>query len=216
MVRSESSTGPGCSSLVGLTEAFQTLNCYSLLVAVELPTRRFTVEEYHRMGEAEILTDDDRVELIEGEVVEMSPIGAHHARCVDRLTALLVPAVQGRAIVRVQGPVRIPPRFEPQPDLALLRWRDDFYPEPVGPGDVLLVIEVAETSVGGDRRRKIPLYAAAGIPEVWLVDLPAGLIDVYRDPGPLGYALRRPIRRGERVAPEALADVAIEVAVILG
>ncbi len=184
-------------------------------MAIELRTRRFTVEDYHRMGEAGILTDDDRVELIEGEILEMSPIGSRHARCVDLLTALLVPAVQGRAIVRVQGPVRIPPRSEPQPDLALLRWRDDFYPEPVGPGDVLLIIEVADSSVGEDRRRKIPLYAAAGISEVWLVDLSAGRIDVHQEPGPVGYDLLRTIGPGERVAPQALPDVSIDAAVML-
>lgn len=188
---------------------------YHGAVAVELRTRRFSVDDYHRMVEAGILASDDRVELIEGEVVEMSPIGSHHIRCVNRLNNLLAPAVQGRAIVSVQNSVRLPPSSEPQPDLALLQWREDFYTEVPGPDDVLLIIEVADSSLAEDRRRKLPLYGAAGIPETWLVDLPSQLIEVHREPAPHGYSLIRLHSPGERLAPIALPDVQVDVALIL-
>jgi len=126
------------------------------------------------------------VELIEGDVVEMSPIGAAHIRYVNRLNHLLAPAVQGRAIVSIQSSIALPPRSEPEPDLALLAWREDFYTELARPDDVLLIIEVADSIVAEDRRRKLPLYAAGGIPEAWLVDLPAGLIEMHSQPGPHG------------------------------
>jgi Uma2 family endonuclease len=134
-------------------------------MGVQVQRRLFTVEEYHRMAEAGILSEDDRVELIEGELVTMSPIGSRHAACVARLTALLFP-VGGRGILWVQNPIRLGARSEPQPDVALLRYRPDFYASAhPGPEDVLLVVEVAETSADADRSLKIPLYARYGIPK---------------------------------------------------
>lgn len=136
-------------------------------MSVQLLRRSFTVEEYHRMAEAGILREDDRVELLEGEIVEMTPIGSRHAACVDRLNQLGVRGVGPRAIVRVQSPVRLGERSEPQPDLTLLRARPDFYAHAhPGPADVLLIIEVAEASADADRTVKMPLYARAAIPEV--------------------------------------------------
>ncbi|GIW50689.1 MAG: hypothetical protein KatS3mg081_0044 [Gemmatimonadales bacterium] len=152
-------------------------------MAVQLMKRRFTVAEYHKMAEAGILGEDDRVELLEGELVAMAPIGSRHATCVRRLNYLLSRGVGERAIVDVQNPIRLSEYSEPQPDLALLKPRPDFYAAAhPGPEDVLLVVEVAETSADYDREVKIPLYARAGIPEVWLVDLAGAQIETFRQP----------------------------------
>lgn len=134
--------------------------------------RRFTVREYYRMAQAGILTKDDRVELLEGEIVEMAPIGPRYAGAVDRLTELFVRNFAGAALTRVQNPIHLDEHTEPQPDLALLRPRADFYTtgHPT-PEDILLVVEIAETSADVDRDVKMPLYARSGIPEAWLVDL---------------------------------------------
>lgn len=135
--------------------------------------RRFTVDEYHRMAEAGILGEDDRVELLDGEIVEMTPIGPRHAGGVNRLTRLFTTRLGARAIVTVQNPVVLGVRWEPQPDLAILRPRPDFYSTAhARPEDILLIVEVAETSGEADRRVKVPGYAAAGVPETWRVDLP--------------------------------------------
>ncbi|MDQ2729821.1 MAG: Uma2 family endonuclease [Actinomycetota bacterium] len=183
-------------------------------MAIELRRRTWTVDEYHRMAEAGVLREDDRVELIEGEIIEMSPIGSAHARCVNRLTALLVPAAGGRAIVSVQNPVRLSPRSEPQPDLSLLRWRHDFYPEGPTPGDVLLVIEVAASSVGFDRRVKVPLYGRAGIPEVWIVDLDAAQVEVHTGLSSGTYREVRATAAGDMLEPPGLAGVAVDVGML--
>jgi hypothetical protein len=185
-------------------------------MGVQVQRRLFTVEEYHRMAEAGILSEDDRVELIEGELVAMSPIGSRHAACVARLTALLFP-VEGRGILWVQNPIRLGARSEPQPDVALLRYRPDFYASAhPGPEDVLLVVEVAETSADADRSLKIPLYARYGIPEAWLVDLLEERIEIYRHPTPQGYRSLHIAHRGETVSPTALPDLELSVDEILG
>ena len=169
------------------------------------------------MVQAGILGEDDRVELLEGEIVEMAPIGSGHAACVDRLTHLLVRQFAEKAIIRVQNPVHLGERSEPQPDLALLRSRPDFYAKAhPGPEDILLLVEVAETSVELDRDVKLPLYARAGVPEVWLVDLPGERIEVYRKPTPQGYQEVRQVRRGDRVAPQAFPDIGLVGEEILG
>jgi len=185
-------------------------------MGVQVQRRLFTVEEYHRMAEAGILSEDDRVELIEGELVTMSPIGSRHAACVARLTALLFP-VEGRGILWVQNPIRLGARSEPQPDVTLLRYRPDFYASAhPGPEDVLLVVEVAETSADADRSLKIPLYARYSIPEAWLVDLLEERIEIYRHPTPQGYRSLHIAHRGETVSPTALPDLELSVDEILG
>ncbi|MGI8752552.1 MAG: Uma2 family endonuclease [Acidimicrobiales bacterium] len=183
-------------------------------MAIELRRRTWTVDEYHRMAEAGVLREDDRVELIEGEIVEMSPIGSGHARCVNRLTALLVPPAEGHAIVSVQNPVRLSQRSELQPDLSLLRRRDDFYPEGPTPADVLLVIEVAASSMLYDRRVKVPLYGRARIPEVWIVDLDAGRVEVRRGPSSDTYREVRTIAAGDMLEPPGLAGMAFDIGVL--
>jgi Uma2 family endonuclease len=187
------------------------------VMAIAVTHRRFTVNEYYRMAEVGILSPDERVELIEGEIVDMAPIGSRHAACVDRLNRDFVPALGDRAIVRVQGPLRLHDYSEPEPDLVILRPRDDFYAEETpGPADALLVIEVADTSERYDRQVKVPLYAQAGIPEVWLVDLTAGNITVYRGPGPDGYAEATVATGADELSPLAFPDFVLTAARILG
>ena len=155
-----------------------------------LTRHRLNVDDYHRMAEAGILGEDDRVELIGGELIDMAPIGQGHAGIVNALNHALFMAFGGRAIVSVQNPLRLDPLNEPQPDVVILRPREDFYqrgPLP-GPADVLLVVEVADSSLRYDRAVKLPLYARAGIGEVWIVDLHRLVVDVHREPGPDGYA----------------------------
>lgn len=177
------------------------------------PTRRrFTVAEYYAMAEIGILAENDRVELLEGDLIVMPPIGDWHAACVDRLNYALLPRLQGRAVVRVQGPTRLNYRSEPQPDVMLLRWRDDFYRggHP-GPDDVLLLIEVADTSVDYDRGAKLSAYARAGIPEVWIVTRENRRIEAYTEPESGAYATVRHTGPGASIAPEAFPDVILEV-----
>lgn len=149
-------------------------------MAVQLVTYRFTVQDYHRMVDAGIFHEDDRVELLGGEMVEMAPIGPGHAGGVKRLPHAFLPVqLERRAIISVQDPIRLGAYSEPQPDLALLQPRPDFSAQGhPGPQDVLRVVEVMESSAGYDREVKVPLYARFGIPEAWRVDLEQGRIEV--------------------------------------
>ena len=174
--------------------------------------RLFTADEYHALAEAGILTEDDRVELIDGQIIAMSPIGSYHAAVVNRVTRLFTARLYHydppSAIVSVQNPVRLNDYREPEPDVMLLRPRSDFYADKLpGPPDVLLLVEVADTTLDFDREVKLPRYAAAGIPEVWIVALDEDQVDVYRRPGPHGYAERVVLERGERAEIEALPDI---------
>jgi Uma2 family endonuclease len=187
-----------------------------VLARVELQRRRFTVDEYHRMAETGILTEDDRVELIEGEIVQMSPIGHHHTACVLALTEALTRALADRALLSPQNPVRLLRDTEPQPDIVLLRPPlSQYWARLPQPADVLLLVEVADTSYRYDHDVKLPLYARAGVTEVWIVDLPRGAAEVYREPRPEGYASARRVERGATVAPSAFPDVALAVASFL-
>ena len=181
-------------------------------MSIDVGRRLFSVDEYHRMLEAGVLGEDDRVELIEGEIIEMAPIGRRHAACVDKLTELLKEKLGRAAIVRVQGPVRLNDQSEPEPDVALLRRREDFYArEMPGPADVLLIVEVADTSSRYDRAVKVPLYARAGIPELWLIDLETEEIEVHFQPSGDGYQRVCRLGRGESVAPQAFPQVSFTV-----
>ena len=185
----------------------------------ELLTRhRFTVEEYHRMGEAGILPEDNRLELINGDIVVREPIGAYHAGTVARLNRLWTSRLGDRAIVNIQNPVQFPMEdSELQPDVMLLRPREDFYttghPQAA---DVLLLIEVADSTLRLDRRVKIPLYARVGVREVWLVDLTTARLEVHREPLADRYGDVQVLARGERVAPEAFPDVSLDVTELIG
>ncbi len=181
----------------------------------EVTRRRFTVHEYHRMGEAGILHEDDRVELIEGEIVEMAAIGTRHFTCVNVLNRLLVRSVGDAAIVSVQNPVRLDERTEPQPDLAVLRVRDYRESLPM-PEDVLLLIEVSDTTLRYDRGVKLPLYARAGILEVWIVDLAGEVIERHTDPSGDTYRGYKQARRGEKIESAALPELTLGVDAVLG
>jgi Uma2 family endonuclease len=181
----------------------------------EVTRRRFTVHDYHRMAEVGILHEDERVELIEGDIVEMTPIGSRHAMCVIRLTRLLVPLVGDRALVSPQNPVRLSERLEPQPDMTVIRARDYEGSLP-GPEDVLLLIEVSDTTLSYDRNVKLPLYARAVIPEVWIVDLAGEVIERHTNPSGDSYRHVERARRGEEIRSAALPEPAIRVEAVLG
>lgn len=186
-------------------------------VVTEVERYHFTVEQYERMGEFGILAEDTRVELLEGEMVRMTPIGIRHADCVDELTELLMTHRGPGSRVRVQNPLRLNPHSEPQPDLMLLRGqRGTYRHRQPGPADVLLLIEVADTSAESDRGLKIPLYAQAGIPEVWLVDLTANQIELYTAPANGAYQQTQKVTRDETFTSPALPGLTVEANAILG
>ena len=171
------------------------------------------------MGHTGILNPAERVELLAGEVIVMSPIGHRHAACVDRLNSAFAAQsarLAGRALVRVQSPLAESEISEPQPDLMLLAHRDDRYdfghPQPQ---DVLLLVEAAESSINYDRHTKLPFYAAAGIREVWIVNLQADRIESYTEPEAGGYRVTRGYGLGDRLAPAALPDLQLAVAQII-
>ncbi|MBI4664267.1 MAG: Uma2 family endonuclease [Verrucomicrobia bacterium] len=176
------------------------------------PPHRFSREDYHAIAKAGILGEDDRVELIAGEIITQTPIGTAHAGLVNRLNQILIHLARGRGVVSVQNPIALDLFSEPQPDLALLRPKPDFYasshPEP---GDVLLLVEVADTSLAFDREEKIPLYAAAGIPEVWLVDLVGKSISVFRRPAQGTYTEVTRHRSGATISVPGLPDASLAV-----
>lgn len=177
----------------------------------------FTVAEYDRMGAAGIFPAGARVELIEGEIIEMSPIGKRHAACVNRLTTLLVRAIDPAGIVSVQNPIRLHDFSEPQPDVAILKPRADFYAQALpAPADVLFIIEVCDTTLEYDRQIKLPLYARAGIAEVWLVNLADEQIETYTQPVGDAYQITAHVQRGADVQAQASADLRISVAAVLG
>ena len=170
----------------------------------------FSVDDFHKLGEIGVLRDDDRVELVEGVLIDMAPIGSGHASLVNRLTNRLAAALSGHAIVSTQNPVLLGASSEVQPDIALLRHRDDFYANAhPTPSDVLLVIEVADTSLPFDRNIKVPLYARHGIPEVWLVALQQRRIEVFRRPTGAGYGETLRPAETETLAPLLLPDVSV-------
>jgi Uma2 family endonuclease len=176
------------------------------------PARRtFTADEFERMAAAGVFGPEERVELIRGEIVEMSPIGPGHGAGVAGLNKRLVLGVGDRAVVWIQSAARAALDSVPQPDLALLRPRSYRKANPTPP-DILLVVEVAETSLRYDRTVKLRLYAEAGIPEYWVVSAADGWIEVYRSPEGPGYRERRRAGAGETVSPLAFPDVVVPVA----
>jgi Uma2 family endonuclease len=180
------------------------------------PPFRFTVDQYDRMVAKGILTKDNRVELIRGAIVPKMPIGPRHAAVANRLNQLLFPQVQGRAILALQNPIHLPDS-EPEPDLAVLHPRTDFYagghPQPA---QVFLLVEVSDSSLDRDRDRKAPLYAENGIPEYWIVNLDDDEIEIHRKPQPDGTWADATIRhRGDTLNIAALPGVTVAVADIL-
>jgi Uma2 family endonuclease len=181
----------------------------------ELPRHLWTAEEYHRMAEVGLLDADARVELIEGEIIEMAPIGDAHAAVSNRLNRLLVLAVGDRGIVAVGNPVRLSQRNEPQPDFSVLRSRADYQTRGPRPEDVMLAVEVSDTTLRRDRRVKLALYARARIPEFWIVNLEAEELEIYRSPADDSYASVERKRSGDIATVGALPGVTIAINQIL-
>ena len=173
---------------------------------------RLTVAEYYRMGETGILAPDARVELIEGEVIDRPPIGSPHAGAVKYVGNRFTDTVRSKAIVSIQDPIFLDLHSEPQPDIALLRPRPDFYrsSHPT-PADVFLIIEVADTSLAYDTQIKLPLYARHGIPEVWLADLSNRRFIVHRTPTAAGFQDVQTLSDLSALAPLLLPGVTIDL-----
>lgn len=180
-------------------------------MTIAIQKRRFTADDYQRMGQTGILSEGDRVELIDGEVVAMTPIGPRHNAAVNRGTRALVLAAGSDAVVQPQGSVRLDFYDEPQPDLVLLRPRTDYASHLPGPADILLIVEIADSSLEYDRDLKSRIYATAGIPEYWVSDVGAERLFCYSRPVDGRYDTVVERRRGETVAPQALRACAIKV-----
>lgn len=191
-----------------------------VILSVMEPERKLypiTVEMYHIMADNGAFGPDERLELIDGEIIEMSPIGSRHARCVNFLAEFLNRHFFEPFIVSVQNPIIATDRTEPQPDIALLERRDDLYIDQLPTGsDVALVIEVSDSTVAFDRGRKIPNYAAAGIGEAWLVDLESEHVEVHSMRKENAYGLVKIYLRGENAVSETLAELTLPVNDILG
>ena len=183
----------------------------------DVTKKLFTVDEYYRMAEAGIFDEDSRVELIEGEIIEMSPVGNRHVACVDRANSLFVTRLEGKAIVSIQNPIRLSNYTEPQPDIVVLKPRVDYYASKRhSPEDTLLVIEVSDTTLRYDRNRKAPLYAKSGVSELWIENLENDVILVFRDPGPETFATLLTFHRGESISMQAFPEIVLQVDDFLG
>jgi hypothetical protein len=177
---------------------------------------QFSAEDYHRLAELGFLPPDARVELLDGEIHDMSPIGPFHGGLVRRLNRLFSSCAKGRWILSVQDAVRLDKYSEPQPDVVLLKPApDDYTAHHPTPDDVLLLIEVADSSLEFDRRKKLPLYARAAIPEAWIINLQELEIEVYREPHLTNYGSKCVFRPGEKLSPQKFPDVKVDVAELL-
>ena len=190
--------------------------------ALPVPSRlKLTVAQYRLMGERGILPPGKRVELIDGEIIEMAPIGPPHAGTLNRLIDLLVGLCHGRAVISPQHPLELGPHDEPQPDLCVLRRRESFYADrhPTA-ADVLLLIEISDSTLGYDRSTKLALYARSGVQSYWIVDVRDRAVVVFSQPSPAGYGNEQRLRAGDRIALGApgseLHDIEIDVAAVVG
>jgi Uma2 family endonuclease len=180
------------------------------------PTRRlFTVAEYYRLGEVGILREEERVELVEGDIMELPHPSPADAWCVTRLSHFFLPRVADDGIVMIRSPIRLDELSEPVPDLSLIRPRPFSGPHPVA-AEVLLIIEVSDGGLRYDLGTKIPLYGQHGVPEIWVVDLQGDIIHRYRQPTATGYEIVEQKRRGERISPEAFPSLELSIDEILG
>lgn len=181
-----------------------------------LATHRFSIAEYYRMAETGVLKPDARVELLNGQIIDISPIGPFHGSVTKYLNQIFTEASRGRWIVQVQDPVRLDDQSEPQPDLALVKRSSDFYrnrhPQPE---DVFLLIEVSEFTLALDRGEKLSAYGRAGIPELWIVNLIELTVEIYREPHFTGYEKKTVLRPGDKASPAAFPDISIDVAELL-
>ena len=185
-------------------------------MSVQTQRRLFTVKEYHLMSEAGVFGNNERVELIEGEIIQMAAIGKRHAARVDRLANYFYREVRKPAIIRVQNPICLNDKSEPQPDLVLVQTRADFYEESLpNSQDILLLVEVSDSTIDFDRDVKVPNYARSGIQEVWLWDLEVNCLEVYRSPTANGYSSMQKIAGGAIVSPLAFPELQVSVDLIL-
>jgi Uma2 family endonuclease len=183
---------------------------------VQIEHKLFSVDEYEQMISAGVLGEDDRLELIEGEIIKMSPIGSLHVFIINRLNDLLGTLLRKRAIVSVQNPIRLT-NSQPQPDLTLLLPAAGLRPDRLPSArDVLLLMEVADMTARFDQTVKVPLYGGEGISEYWIIDLSKGVVEVYRGPGAGGYRTKETFAPGDTLAPEAFPDLRLEVQDIVG
>ncbi len=184
---------------------------------VELSRRRFTVTDYMRLAESGILAEEERVELIRGEIVETPPISIAHVSIKMHLVALFTRTFADWALVGINNPVQLDEFSLPQPDVVLLRSRENYYSDRhPGPNDVMLVIEIADASIDYDRWVKAPLFGSSGVMEFWIINVPAQQIEVYRDPRPNGYRTATIYASAEEVSPLAFPDVSLCLNTILG
>jgi Uma2 family endonuclease len=186
-------------------------------MGIALNRHHFTVDDFNFLHDQGKFKPEDRLELIEGEIFEMSPIGSFHARCVDFLSNTLVVLLFSKYIVRIQSPVILNDLNQPRPDIAVIRYQQDFYKHShPKAADVLLIIEVSDTTVELDRNIKFPKYAAARVPEAWLVDLPAQRIEVHSGLQDKTYGMVKVYQRGEEVVSATMPGVKFSVDDILG
>lgn len=185
---------------------------------IALPKRKiFTVSEYHKMIDAGVFVGNSDYELIEGEIVKKMTQGDYHISCINRLNMFFTPKLVGRAIVSVQNAVVISEISEPEPDVTLLRFQEDFYASGKATAeDVLLLIEVSDTTVRYDRQTKVRLYAEAAVPEVWLVNLPRQILEVYTQPENGKYKITEKYEKKQIVSPTLLPEIKINVSDIIG
>jgi Uma2 family endonuclease len=177
---------------------------------------RFSVTDYHRMAETGVLRPDARVELLDGKIIDMSPIGPFHGGLVKRLSRIFNLAAKGRWIVSIQDPVRLNDHSEPEPDVMLLKpAADDYTSRHPQPEDVFLLIEVSDTTLEYDRGEKLPAYGRAGVAEVWIVNLNEATIEVYREPHFTGYGSKTVLRAGDQAAPQVFPDASVNAGELL-
>jgi Uma2 family endonuclease len=187
------------------------------IMRAEITRKLFTTDEYYRMAEVGILTPDDRVELIEGEIIRMSPIGTRHAACVNRAAELFTLKFHGNATVTVQNPAHLNQYNEPQPDLLLLKHREDYYASRhPSPQDTLLLLEVSDTTLSFDLNVKIPIYAATGIREVWIADLRKDIVRVFRNPEADQYQTELTFSGDETLSVLAFPEVVFKATDFIG
>jgi len=198
------------AALKGVHYAFETGEGDAM--ETEVTKKLFTVQDYYRMAQAGILRPEDRVELIDGEIIEMSPMGYRHALCVGRITTLFIRAFGDRVTLQPQNPLRLSKWTEPQPDIVLFKPRADFYEKKrPTPADVLLTVEVSDTSLSKDQKIKLPKYAEAGISEYWIGDLRHNILYVYRSPKGKSYDTILTFHPGDSVSVFAFPDINFRV-----
>jgi Uma2 family endonuclease len=185
---------------------------------IALPARKiFTVHDYHKMIDAGVFVGNSNYELIEGEIVKKMTVGNYHISCVNRLTMLLASKLSGKAIVSVQNPVIVSDISEPEPDVTLFKFREDFYASRKATAeDVLLLIEVSDSTVSYDRSVKVRLYAEAEVHEVWLVNLPRQILEVYTEPISGKYKVVKKYEKTQTVSPKLLPEIKLKISDIIG